>query len=171
MPVMVKIHDPRIKELVYQTNHSSGIDLHACITAPIIIRPGDPAILIDTGISIWSGASSAFFDDQLLGSFIFPRSGLGHKKGLVLGNTVGVIDADYQGKIFVSAFNRNPPVKLTHLRGATVENNSDNIYIEPMERIAQLVFMPINRPEFQYVDEFPGETERGAGGFGSTGTK
>lgn len=142
----VKILDPRLKENLphYATPGSAGLDLRACIEASIDLAPGE-TILIPTGIAI-------HLDNPQLAAMILPRSGLGHKHGIVLGNLVGLIDSDYQGQIFVSTWNR----------GQTT------FRIEPLERIAQLVIVPVVQVAFNVVEEFK-ESERGTGGFGSTG--
>ncbi|WP_380874584.1 deoxyuridine 5'-triphosphate nucleotidohydrolase [Sphingomonas sp. DBB INV C78] len=148
----LKIVDPRLAEWglpAYQTDLSAGIDLHACIDAPLAIEAQAPAVLIPSGIAV-------LMNDPHMVAFLLARSGLGHKKGLVLGQAVGTIDADYANQIFISTWNRNPP-------------GSDPILIEPGDRIAQLVFLPILRPSFTVVDEFSATTQRGLGGFGSTG--
>jgi len=133
----------------YQTQQSAGIDLIACLNEPMQINPQAPAVLIPTGIAIHMNTAGVC-------SFILPRSGLGHKKGLVLGNGTGVIDADYKEQCFISVWNRNPA------------SSEQIITINPGERIAQMVFLPIIRPEFNIVDSFSNESER-KGGFGSTG--
>jgi dUTP pyrophosphatase len=151
-PVEVKILDPRIREWGlprHQTEMAAAIDLHACIDAPLELPPQAPAALISAGIALHMGEPG-------MAALIVPRSGLGHRKGLVVGNLVGVIDADYTGPIMVSAWNRNPA-------------GTEPVVIEPGERIAQMLFVPILRPRFTLVDEFSRTTERGAGGFGSTG--
>ncbi|MET0268875.1 MAG: dUTP diphosphatase [Sphingomonas sp.] len=135
----------------YQTAMSAGIDLHACIDAPLTLHPQAPAVLIPSGIAV-------LMNDPHLVAFLLARSGMGHKKGLVLGQGVGTIDADYVDQIFISAWLRTPP-------------GSDPLTIEPGDRIAQLVFLPIVRPEFAVVDGFSATTERGLGGFGSTGRR
>lgn len=128
----------------YETNDAAGLDLRACLSEALTIAPGETH-LIPTGIAIHIG-------DSQMAAVILPRSGLGHKHGLVLGNLVGLIDADYQGPLMVSCWNRGQsPYTIT-----------------PGDRIAQLVFMPIVRTRFSIVDEFK-TTERGAGGFGSSG--
>lgn len=150
--IELKIVDPRLESWglpAYQTELSAGIDLHACIEAPLSIAAQAPAVLIPSGIAV-------LMNDPHMVAFLLARSGLGHKKGLVLGQAVGTIDADYANQIFISAWNRTPP-------------GSDPILIEPGDRIAQLVFLPIIRPQFAVVDEFSATTERGLGGFGSTG--
>lgn len=154
IPVQLKILDDRIIEKFglpdYATDMSAGLDLVACIDEPVIIEPGK-TILIPTGISVYVG-------DQNFASIILPRSGLGHKKGLVLGNGTGLIDADYQGPLMVSAWNRNSAYR-----------NDTPITVNPGDRIAQLVFLPIVRASFEIVDDFLKVTSRGEGGFGSTG--
>ncbi len=148
----LKILDPRLHEWGlprYQTEMSAGIDLHACIDTPLTLEPQAPAVLIPSGIAV-------LMNDPNMVAFLLARSGLGHKKGLVLGQAVGTIDADYANQIFISAWLRNPP-------------GSEPLTIQPGERIAQLVFLPILRPGFRIVDEFANVTGRGMGGFGSTG--
>ena len=144
--VDVKILDPRLHENlpVYGTPGSAGIDLRACIEHNMVINPGQ-CELIPSGIAMHIG-------DPHFAAMILPRSGLGHKHGIVLGNLVGLIDSDYQGQIFVSLWNRgNTPFTLL-----------------PLERMAQLVIVPVMQVAFNIVDEFP-LSLRGAGGFGSTG--
>ncbi|MFA9438624.1 MAG: dUTP diphosphatase [Rhodocyclaceae bacterium] len=142
----VKILDPRLKEAPphYASAGSAGLDLRACIEHPITFRPGDTH-LIPSGIAI-------HLDDPTMAALILPRSGLGHKHGIVLGNLVGLIDSDYQGQIFISTWNRG----------------KDSFVVQPMERIAQLVIVPVLQVGFNVVDEFVA-SERGEGGFGSTG--
>lgn len=142
----IKILDPRLKEQLptYATAGSAGLDLRACIDAPICIAPGETH-LIPTGLAIHV-ANPAY------AAMILPRSGLGHKHGIVLGNLVGLIDSDYQGQLMVSTWNR----------GQTA------FTLEPMERLAQLVIVPVLQVGFNIVDEFD-TSERGSGGFGSTG--
>jgi dUTP pyrophosphatase len=142
----VKILDPRMREQLphYATAGSAGLDLRACLDKPLTLAPGQTE-LIPTGIAIHLG-------DAGLAAVILPRSGLGHKHGIVLGNLVGLIDSDYQGQIFVSTWNR----------GSTA------FVINPMERLAQLVVVPVVQVELNVVDDFA-ESSRGAGGFGSTG--
>ncbi|WP_416558780.1 dUTP diphosphatase [Limnohabitans sp. yimb22184] len=151
--IEIKIIDPRLNTWglpKYQTPLAAAIDLFACIDAPMRIEPQQAAVLIPSGIAL-------HMDSPDLCAVILPRSGLGHKKGLVLGNSVGLIDADYTAQCFISVWNRNPP-------------GSEAITIEPGERIAQMMFLPVVRPQFQVVNEFSRSSERGAGGFGSTGT-
>src|SRR5665213_520032 len=142
----VKILDEKIRAQLpaYATPGSAGLDLRAAIDEPITLRPGDTA-LVPTGLAI-------HLDDPGLAAMIIPRSGLGHKHGIVLGNLVGLIDSDYQGQVFVSCWNRG--------REAFVVN--------PFERIAQLVVVPVVQVEINVVESFE-ESTRGAGGFGSTG--
>jgi len=150
--IELKILDPRLNDWGlprYQTAMSAGIDLHACIDTAITLEPQAPAILIPSGIAL-------LMNDPHLVAFLLARSGLGHKKGLVLGQSVGTIDADYANQIFISAWLRTPP-------------GSEPFVIEPGDRIAQLVFLPIVRPTFTVVDDFTAQTDRGLGGFGSTG--
>ncbi|AGF48235.1 dUTP pyrophosphatase [Candidatus Kinetoplastibacterium oncopeltii TCC290E] len=151
--IEIKILDDRIIKLwgtpTYQTDLAAAIDLYACIDNTIKIKPGNPAQLLSSGISI-------HMNDKNMMAMILPRSGLGHKKGLVLGNTAGVIDADYSGTILMSVWNRN-----------TVESNID-IEIVPGERIAQMIFLPIIRPSFKIVENFSSQNPRGERGFGST---
>ncbi|MFW5432702.1 MAG: dUTP diphosphatase [Methylophilaceae bacterium] len=146
LQVDIKILDSRIREAMpnYATPGSAGLDLRACTEASQTIKPGE-TILIPTGMAI-------HIDNTYYAALILPRSGLGHKHGIVLGNLVGLIDSDYQGQLFVSCWNRSQtPFELN-----------------PMERIAQLVIVPIIQADFHIVDEFT-ETDRGEGGFGSTG--
>ena len=144
----LKIIDPRIGNDFnlpeYQTDGSAGVDLQACIDQTVSIQPGDTE-LIPSGIAI-------HIKDPSLAAVLLPRSGLGHKKGLVLGNLVGLIDSDYQGQVFISCWNRG----------------SNQIDIEPGMRIAQMVFLPVEQVDFNVVVDFD-ESERGSGGFGHTG--
>jgi dUTP pyrophosphatase len=142
----VKILDPRLKDNLpqYATAGAAGLDLRACIDQPIELKPGTTE-LIPSGMAI-------HLTDPGLAAMVLPRSGLGHKHGIVLGNLVGLIDSDYQGQIFVSLWNRG---------GSTFTLN-------PMERIAQLVVVPVLQVKLDVVDDFSA-SERGAGGFGSTG--
>jgi dUTP pyrophosphatase len=142
----IKILDPRMQEQLpgYATAGSAGLDLRACLDAPLTIQPGETH-LIPTGLAIHIG-------DPGYAAMILPRSGLGHKHGIVLGNLVGLIDSDYQGQLMVSTWNR----------GQT------EFTLNPMERLAQLVIVPVMQVAFRVVDDFAG-SERGDGGFGSTG--
>ncbi|MCX5494966.1 dUTP diphosphatase [Kaistia dalseonensis] len=150
--VELKILDPRLREWglpAYQSDMAAAIDLHACLDVPLLVEAGAPAVLVPAGFSL-------FMNNPFMAATILPRSGLGHKKGLVLGNLTGLIDADYLGPIMVSVWNRNPA-------------GSAPVEIMPGERIAQMMFVPVLRPSFAVVDAFSAETTRGAGGFGSTG--
>ncbi len=142
----VKIIDERMREQMpaYATAGSAGLDLRACISEPMVINPGETK-LVPTGLAI-------HLADPRYAALILPRSGLGHKHGIVLGNLVGLIDSDYQGQLMVSTWNR----------GSTA------FTLNPMERLAQLVIVPVLQVAFNVVDEF-GESERGIEGFGSTG--
>lgn len=142
----VKILDARLKNNLpaYATPGAAGLDLRACLDAPIELAPG-ATTLVPTGMAI-------HLEDPTLAAMILPRSGLGHKHGIVLGNLVGLIDSDYQGQLFVSVWNRG----------------NASFTIQPLERIAQLVIVPVVQVAFNIVDEFT-ESDRGEGGFGSTG--
>lgn len=144
--IEVKILDPRMKEQLpaYATPGSAGLDLRACLDAPIVIKPGETH-LVPTGLAI-------HLADPGYAAMILPRSGMGHKHGIVLGNLVGLIDSDYQGQLMVSTWNR----------GRT------EFTLNPMERLAQLVIVPVLQVGFNVVEEFD-TSERGIGGFGSTG--
>jgi dUTP pyrophosphatase len=144
--VALRILDDRLRSQppAYAPAGSAGLDLRACIEAPLMLMPGQ-ADLLPTGMAI-------HLDDPGYAALILPRSGLGHKHGIVLGNLVGLIDSDYQGQVFVSLWNRG----------------STPFTLEPMERIAQLVVVPVVQVAFEVVDSFE-QSERGAGGFGSTG--
>ena len=147
--LQAKILDPRIGDQFplpqYATPGSAGLDLRACIDAALVIEPGQTT-LIPTGIAIHVA-------DPGLAAIILPRSGLGHKHGIVLGNLVGLIDSDYQGQLMVSAWNR-----------------SDTAFtLQPMERLAQLVVVPVVQAHFNVVSEFAAPSARGEGGYGSTG--
>jgi dUTP pyrophosphatase len=133
----------------YATEDSAGIDLIANIDKPLSLRAGSKAELVPTGFAI----NMQTIPEDIM-AIIVPRSGNGHKRGLVLGNTIGIIDQDYHGQLMVSAWNRN---------------SEDEIIIIPGERIAQLIFVPIYKPVFKVVEDFSSDTARGAGGFGSTG--
>lgn len=146
MKVDVRILDDRLRDSLpgYATAGAAGLDLRACIDAPLTIEPG-ATHLVRTGIAI-------HLADPGYAALILPRSGLGHKHGIVLGNLVGLIDSDYQGELMVSTWNR----------GQTA------FVLSPLERLAQLVIVPVVQASFQVVDDFD-SSERGAGGFGSTG--
>ena len=148
MHIDVKIINPLIKDQLphYATAGSAGLDLRACISDKIILEPGQ-TVLIPTGLAI-------HLADANYAAMILPRSGLGHKHGVVLGNLVGLIDSDYQGELMVSTWNR----------GSTA------FTIEPFERIAQMVIVPVVQAQFNLVEDFDA-SDRGAGGFGSTGTR
>jgi dUTP pyrophosphatase len=142
----VRVLDPRIRDSLpqYATPGAAGLDLRACLDAPLVLQPGDSQ-LVASGIAIHLG-------DPGLAAIVLPRSGLGAKHGIVLGNLVGLIDSDYQGQIFVSVWNRGKAA----------------FTIQPLERIAQLVVVPVVQVEFEVVEQFAASA-RGAGGFGSTG--
>ncbi len=144
--VDLKILDPRIHENLpaYATPGSAGLDLRACIDAPITLAPNQTS-MIPTGIAI-------HLDNTYYAAMILPRSGLGHKHGIVLGNLVGLIDSDYQGQLMVSCWNRS----------------ESEFTINPMDRVAQMVIVPVMQAEFHFVDDFEA-SDRGEGGFGSTG--
>ncbi len=147
--IQVKVLSPLVGETIplptYATSGSAGMDLRACITLPVTVTPGE-ATLIPTGVAI-------FIEDPGLAAVILPRSGLGHKQGVVLGNLVGLIDSDYQGELMISVWNRS----------------SQPFTIEQGDRIAQLVVVPVVQAELQLVQEFTA-SDRGTGGFGSSGT-
>ena len=144
--IEVKILDARLHEQLprYATAGSAGLDLRACLVKALTLEPGQTE-LVPSGIAI-------HLEDPGLAALVLPRSGLGHKHGIVLGNLVGLIDSDYQGQIFISTWNRG----------------RRSFTIEPMERLAQLVIVPVVQAGFDIVDEFHASS-RGAGGFGSTG--
>jgi dUTP pyrophosphatase len=145
--VRVRILDRRIEGQLpaYATPGSAGLDLRACVEAPTVLRPGE-AMLLPTGIAIHIG-------DPGLAALVLPRSGLGHKNGILLGNGTGLIDSDYQGPLMVSAWNRS----------------GEPFTIEPLDRIAQLVIVPVLQATFEVVESFGGTSSRAGGGFGSTG--
>ncbi len=147
--IELKILDPRVGESIplphYATDGSAGLDMRACIDDTIVVEPGATE-LIPTGFAI-------HIADNHLAAVLLPRSGLGHKHGLVLGNLTGLIDSDYQGQVFISCWNRG----------------HEPYSIEPGERIAQMVFVPVEQVRFQVVDEFD-RSDRGDGGFGHSGT-
>ena len=146
MLVNLKIIDKRMQDQLpsYATEGSAGLDLRACIDQEITLQPGQTE-LIPTGLAI-------HLDNPGYAAMILPRSGLGHKHGIVLGNLVGLIDSDYQGELMVSVWNRG----------------DQEFALKPMERLAQLVIVPVQQVQFNVVDEFD-QSDRGAGGFGSTG--
>ena len=145
--VQIRIVNNLIKSIpTYATKGSAGLDLRAAVKDKIHLRPNG-TLLIPTGLSI-------FIEDKNYAATLLPRSGLGHKNGIVLGNLVGLIDSDYQGELMISCWNRG----------------KESYFIEPMERIAQMVFIRVEHPEFEIVEEFE-NTERGDKGFGSSGTK
>ena len=149
MKLDIKILDARLREAMpaYATAGSAGLDLRACLDEPLTLAP-NAWQLVPTGMAM-------HLKDPAYAALILPRSGLGHKHGIVLGNLVGLIDSDYQGQLMVSAWNRSE-VAFT---------------IEPMERIAQLVIVPVVQAQFHVVDEFTQSSERGEGGYGSTGKR
>lgn len=166
IPVQIKLIHPLAKVPEYKSEHAAGFDLHACIDEPVTLRPGDDAILISSGLSIW-------IQDPAYVGLILPRSGMGHKQGLVLGNGTGVIDADYQGPLMISALYRKPAAGSREgwVGNELVRTAFEPITINPGDRIAQYLIVPVFHAAFQVVEEFADVTERGAGGFGSTGTK
>jgi dUTP pyrophosphatase len=144
--IAVKILDPRMRDFMpaYATPGSAGLDLRACLEQAVTLEPGQ-TVLVPTGLAIHIG-------DPSYCAMILPRSGMGHKHGIVLGNLVGLIDSDYQGQLMVSTWNRGNAA----------------FTLQPMERLAQLVIVPVLQVGFEVVEEF-GASERGEGGFGSTG--
>jgi len=147
--IELKVLDSRLGDSIemphYATDGSAGLDMRACIDEPVTVEPGE-TVLIPTGLAIHIG-------DASLAAVLLPRSGLGHKHGLVLGNLTGLIDSDYQGQVFISCWNRG-----------------SKIYeVQPAERIAQMVFVPVEQVRFSVVEEFD-DSDRGAGGFGHSGT-
>jgi dUTP pyrophosphatase len=147
--IELKILDPRVGDTIplphYATDGSAGLDMRACIDEALTVAPGE-TVLVPTGIAIHVA-------DASLAAVLLPRSGLGHKHGIVLGNLTGLIDSDYQGQVFISCWNRS----------------SSSYELQPAERIAQMVFVPVEQVEFRVVKEFD-ESDRGAGGFGHSGT-
>lgn len=146
--IELKILDPRLGDSIelphYATDGSAGLDMRACIDEPLIVAPGE-TVLVPTGLAI-------HIDDASLAAVLLPRSGLGHKHGLVLGNLTGLIDSDYQGQVFISCWNRS----------------STSYTVQPAERIAQMVFVPVEQVRFDVVAEFE-DSHRGDGGFGHSG--
>ncbi|CAN1535017.1 Dut dUTPase [Burkholderiaceae bacterium] len=147
MLIDVKILDSRMAEQLpaYATPGSAGLDLRACLDEPLTLAP-NAWKLVPTGLAV-------HLADPAYAAMLLPRSGLGHKHGIVLGNLVGLIDSDYQGQLMVSCWNRSPTA----------------FTIEPMERIAQMLIVPVVQAQFRVVDDFAAASERGAGGYGSTG--
>lgn len=149
-PVRIKILDARIGSEYplpdYATDGAAGLDLRACLDAPLSVHPGKTH-LVPSGIAVHMA-------DPELAAVVLPRSGLGHKQGIVLGNLVGLIDSDYQGQVMISIWNRG----------------SQTVAIEPGDRIAQMVFVPIKRVSFEVVEDFT-DSARGGGGFGHTGNR
>ncbi|MGB5578905.1 MAG: dUTP diphosphatase [Woeseiaceae bacterium] len=147
--IELKILDPRVGDTIplphYATDGSAGLDMRACIDEALTVAPGE-TVLVPTGIAIHVA-------DASLAAVLLPRSGLGHKHGIVLGNLTGLIDSDYQGQVFISCWNRS----------------SSSYEVQPAERIAQMVFVPVEQVEFRVVKEFE-ESDRGSGGFGHSGT-
>ena len=147
--IELKILDSRLGDSVelphYATGGSAGLDMRACIDEPLTVEPGE-TVLVPTGLAIHIG-------DPGLAAVLLPRSGLGHKHGLVLGNLTGLIDSDYQGQVYISCWNRG----------------SKSYEIQPAERIAQMVFVPVEQVKFDVVEEFA-DSDRGDGGFGHSGT-
>ena len=146
--IELKILDPRVGDSIplphYATDGSAGLDMRACINAPLTVAPGE-TVLVPTGLAIHVA-------DASLAAVLLPRSGLGHKHGLVLGNLTGLIDSDYQGQVYISCWNRS----------------SSSYEVHPAERIAQMVFVPVEQVQFKVVEEFD-DSDRGAGGFGHSG--
>ncbi len=146
--IELKILDPRIGDSIplphYATDGSAAMDMRACIDEPLTVAPGE-TVLVPTGLAIHVA-------DANLAAVLLPRSGLGHKHGLVLGNLTGLIDSDYQGQVFISCWNRS----------------QSSYEVQPAERIAQMVFVPVEQVELKVVDEFEA-SDRGAGGFGHSG--
>jgi dUTP pyrophosphatase len=147
--IELKILDPRVGDSIplphYATDGSAGLDMRACIDKPLTVAPGE-TVLVPTGLAIHVA-------DASLAAVLLPRSGLGHKHGLVLGNLTGLIDSDYQGQVYISCWNRI----------------SSGYEVQPAERIAQMVFVPVEQVQFKVVEEFD-DSHRGAGGFGHSGT-
>ncbi len=146
--IELKILDPRIGDTIplphYATGGSAGLDMRACIDEPVTVQPGETT-LIPTGLAIHIG-------DPSLAAVLLPRSGLGHKHGIVLGNLTGLIDSDYQGQVFISCWNRG----------------AKSYSVQPGERIAQMVFVSVEQVEFNVIGEFD-DSDRGSGGFGHSG--
>jgi dUTP pyrophosphatase len=150
--IELKVLDPRLHHWGlprYHSDMAAGIDLHACLDAPLTLQPQAPAVLIPSGVAM-------LMNDPNIVAFLLARSGLGHKRGVILGQSVGTIDADYADQIYISAWLRTLP-------------GSEPVTIMPGDRVAQLVFLPILRPAFDVVEQFGATTARHLGGFGSTG--
>lgn len=150
--VEIKVLDSRLADWGlprYQSEMAAAVDLFACLDAPLRVVAGAPAELVPSGLAL-------HMNDPHLAALILPRSGLGHKRGLVMGNLVGLCDADYTGQVMISVWNRNAP-------------GTPDIEIAPGDRIAQMMFVPVVRPSFELVTEFSADSLRGAGGFGSSG--
>ncbi|HTV93190.1 MAG TPA: dUTP diphosphatase [Verrucomicrobiae bacterium] len=150
--IELKILDARIHTWGiprYQSEMAAAVDLFACIQEPLVLEAQSPAQLVSSGIALHIG-------DPAIAAIVVPRSGLGHRTGLVMGNLVGVVDADYTGPVMISVWNRNAI-------------GSEPIVIRPGDRIAQMIFVPVLRPRFVVVEEFTRSSVRGDGGFGSTG--
>jgi dUTP pyrophosphatase len=150
--VEIRVLDERLQAWGLPRYHSemaAAVDLHACLDEPLVLDAGSPARLVPSGIALHMA-------NPHLAAVILPRSGAGHNKGLVLGNLQGLIDADYLGPVMISVWNRNAP-------------GTDPIVIQPGERIAQMMFIPVVRVAFETVDAFSKDSRRGVGGFGSTG--
>jgi dUTP pyrophosphatase len=150
MEIELKLLDRRLEAWGFPhwgSDMAAGLDLFACLDEPLSLEPQGPPVLIPAGFALSIG-------DPGWAALIYPRSGAGHRRGLVLGNTVGIVDADYQGPVLISAWNRNPAAPIS---------------VEPGERIAQMVLSRVHRPRFRLVEEFTDQSRRGAGGFGSTG--
>jgi dUTP pyrophosphatase len=149
--IELRILDERLRAWglpAYQSEQAAGIDLFACVAEPLAVAPQAPAVLVPTGLAMHMNSHDFC-------ALVMPRSGLGHKRGLVLGNGTGVIDADYMAECFVSVWNRNP--------------SGEPVVINPGDRIAQMLFVPVVRPSFEVVEAFSASSQRGLGGFGSTG--
>ena len=150
--IEITVLDPRLHDWGLPRRQSvmaAAIDLHACLDAPLRLAPGAAAVLVPAGFAMHMA-------DPAVAALILPRSGAGHRRGLVLGNLVGLIDPDYTGPVMVSAWNRNAP-------------GGEAVTIEPGERFAQMVFVPVLHPTLRLVDAFSAQSARGTGGFGSTG--
>lgn len=152
--LQIKVLDPRAAIPARGTPMSAGYDLIACIPERLTLKYGEKSVLIPTGLAM-------FIDSPDIAGILLPRSGLGHKSGLMLGNTLGLIDGDYQNQWFVSAWNRG--------NGANPWGHYPDVVINPGDRIAQVIFVPVLHPSFVQTEEFSVTTERGLGGFGSTG--